>query len=282
MHKWKILLVVAATGLAVLLFAINDWPMPEHSSLRTTQLVPLQDLASRSAEASRVRSPQILSGIDIERKRRIVNAASACAKVDSFREMAAAVAGPASSNPLAGLSDVQRRNFERVEEQCSTDSAARTAPVDEFLADLARSGNMAAAACYAFGGIRSQLHGVPPPNDANYRQLVPELIERGVAAGDWTMVSLAGSVNSPRRAGSPFTYLPPPEPKLEYRYIKLLELGANSEEKADLQMVLAELAKNLSHVERNEAEVAAKSLFNAHFIHSGPYRHGSQPLCMDF
>ncbi|ALN83043.1 hypothetical protein LA76x_4941 [Lysobacter antibioticus] len=83
-------------------------------------------------------------------------------------------------------------------------------------------------------------------------------------------------------AGSTFTYMPPPDPALYYRYVKLLELGALGEEKAELQAVLAQLAKNLSSAETMTAEKKAESLFQAHFAQAPPFKHGSQPLCVDF
>lgn len=281
MRGRNLVLLVVTIGLAVVVFVSRDWAAPEHLSSLTTQRASSQGSAN-SKSGPEVYGVPILSGIDAERKRRILNAAVACKRADYFREAATRAARTTSGNPSDSLSEVQLRNFEQAQRQCSTDPAARTAPVNEFLADLARNGNMAAAACYASGGIRSGRHGVPPPDDANYRKLVPVLIDRGVAAGDWQMVSLAAAINGARMAGSPFTYMPPPKPELEYLYVKLLELGAQAEEKVDLQAVLTQLAKKLSPSEITAAELRAESLFLAHFSQSPPYRHGSQPLCADF
>ncbi len=285
MRKWIVVVAMIAIGLTVLFALRNNRSVREQAQSAIARQAPSQKEGRRADKVQSTvaaRGDQDLGGIDVERKRRIVNAASACARVDSFREMAAREAGDASNNGLASLSEVQLRNFEEAERQCSADPAARTAPVDEFMVDLARGGNMAAAACYIVGSFHPKRHGVAPPDDPTYRQLVPELIERGVAAGDWRIISVAASVHGPRQAGSVFTYLPPPNPEMNFVYVKMLELGATAEEKAELQAVLVEMGKELSPAERKRAEDRAESLFRAHFAQAPAYSRGKQSLCVGF
>lgn len=119
------------------------------------------------------------SGISEQRKRKIVTAAFACRKADYFRQQAEVLGGARGGNALPVLSEVQRRYFQEAESVCASDPAARTAPVDDFLADLAQGGNMTAASCYLAGGIRERRHGIAPPDNPRYRQLAPVLVERG-------------------------------------------------------------------------------------------------------
>ncbi|WP_141233533.1 hypothetical protein [Lysobacter antibioticus] len=223
-----------------------------------------------------------LSGISEQRKRKIVTAAFACQKADFFRRQAEAVGGARGGNALPGLSEVQRRYFQEAESVCASDPAARTAPVDDFLADLAQGGNMAAASCYLAGGIRERRHGIAPPDNPRYRQLAPVLVERGVRAGSWAVVSQASAINSLRSAGSPYIHLPPPDLIANYRYTRLKQIGAVDNEKLELDAVLTDLAKALPEAAVKKADKEAEELFRSHFTKSGPYRYRDQTLCDSF
>jgi hypothetical protein len=285
MRRWIIALAIVIGGIA-LLIAFNHYKAERQQERpakdKLAPAAPEQSGRDAQAASAAPSRDQSLAGIDLKRKRRILNAAIGCAKADYFRKMAALQAGPTGSDPLARLSAVQRLNFDKADQQCQTDPAARTAPVEEFLADLARNGNVAAGACYIAGGMSTNQQGIAPRDDASYRQLVPRLIERGLAAGDWSTVSLAASIEAPRPSGSPYTHLPPPKPELNYLYTKLLELGATADEKADLQSILADKSKTLSPAQRKSAEVRAEQLYQAHFARSPPYSHGAHPLCEGF
>lgn len=281
-------LVISIAAAAVLVAA---WMF----SRRPEQVAPLEpSSAARSNEAAAGVSAageslptpsgkaEDLGTIDDERKRTIVRAAFACRQADRFRATAKAMAGPSAANPEAALSPVQRDNLRKAQAECSADVAARTVPVGDFLLDLAQRGNSAAATCYVAGSYREQNGDAPPPDDPRYRQAVPKLIEQGIAAGDWTMASLAASINSTRRAGSPYTHLTSPDPVLALLYTKLMELGSEGQEKADLQTIVTDLGRNLTPADRKSAEARAETLFRTHFARSGPYTHGRQALCRDF
>lgn len=282
MRKWILAMMPVAIGLILLFATRAGWQAFERAQMHRTHTDAFAtSIADARPSAQSASTGRAFGRIDSERKRKILNAAAGCRKVDRFRETASALAGPASADPLASLNAIQRLHFDNALVQCIQDRAARTAPLEEFLIDLANQGNMAAAACYAYGGFRSRRHGVAPRLDPRYVRLVPEWIDSGLAAGSWRMAALAAAVDAPRRAGSPFTHLPPPKPPLEYRYIKLLALGASGEEATDLQSILAEIAKTLTPAERAAADAAALDLFQRYFAQAGPYRR-AEPLCENF
>lgn len=223
-----------------------------------------------------------LVGISEERKRLIVQAAFACQRADRLRDYAKLQAKINSVSQADALTPDQRANLQREEGLCASDPAAKTAPVEDFLIDLANAGNAAAAACYVSGSGRERRHAEPPTDDPRYRRLVPLLVERGVAAGDWRMVSMASSINTPRQAGSQYTHLSAPDPVLNYQYIKLMQLGAVADEKNDLQMVLASLGEELSPADRKRAEAKAEEIFKASFAQKAPYSRKNNVWCADF
>lgn len=279
MRKWIAVAVLAVLAIGV--FLLLGRTRLEQKQVQATDAASASSPPVLTAPVEAAGDPESASesgSLGTERKKAIVNAAFACRRMDSLLQMARAQAGPDESNPESRLTEVQRTNLAKAKEECASDAAARTAPIGELLVDLARRGNAAAASCYVSGAYVAQGHE-PQARGTQYAQIVPSLVRSGIAAGDWSMVAIAASINGRRMANSPYLSLPPPDAKLEYAYMKLMELGAVGAEKADMQMILVDMAKKLSPADRKSAESSAEELFRAHFAQGAPYKQSAQPLC---
>ena len=206
---------------------------------------------------------------------RALDIALSCQRAETLRTTLAA-------NPMA---DQQARaSLVEADNKCSQAPGYKNADLQAMALRAAKLGNAAAAACFVSGALRP-LHSVGAKRasaDALYKNETPALVKQGIAAGTWAMVAEAAAINSPRSANSPYFALNAPDPVKGYTYLKLLELGAEGDEKLDLKLVALERSVGIDETRRKEADHVAKQMYQDYFHNSGPYSHEQAALCTNF
>lgn len=157
MRTRTVVLLALVGGSALLLFEMGSSFQRNRAQGDAAEPKPSYGAAQHSAgDATRAAAAPALNGLDDRRKRKIVTACF-CMLESRFLPASGRCTGLGrSEQPARGISDVQQRYFQQAEKTCVSDPAARTAPVDDFLADLAWGGNMAAAACSLRGHPRTR------------------------------------------------------------------------------------------------------------------------------
>lgn len=284
MKRWLICGSVLLLAISVLGFTQLGGDRQKQSPVKSTPVprdsVPMEAYLGATESTDSAAPSNSSAGaakLDQARLVSVLGAGVACQRANRFSEQQRFYENSLEGeNPMPPLTSQALALWKEAEKKCRSEPAARKADLEEIAIRAAQLGSAKAATCYVSSALKpSRRHGEAPPVDNRYRQLVPGFIEQGIKAGDWTMVGLAASINGPRRAGSSFVRLPPPDSKLAYMYLKLLELGAEGDEKLDLQLLLLQNAGELGDAERFDAESQAVQIFNSYFSRSGPYRHGA-------
>lgn len=167
------------------------------------------------------------------------------------------------------------------------DKAELARDVDQILLAAAQSGDKKALACY----LDRQFHylwryedtsGAPPEAEyERYVQLAPELVDAAVKHGDWTVVALMGFAYGSHKNRGLFAQVFPPDPVKEYAYVKLQELGATGELKAQKAERLSTIraSGNVSDADLQQSEAWAQSTFEEYFHE--PLETDQPPNCFE-
>lgn len=129
----------------------------------------------------------------------------------------------------------------------------------------AQLGEPYARACYLDRGPGLDPAGLVdhPERLAAYRSDAKEMIEQGIAEGDWRVIDLLRRANEPS-AASPLTAVIGDDPYQRYRYLKLYRLGAPSEQVV-LDRDIAALSAKLTSAQNAQADAWAMKTFNGNF-----------------
>jgi hypothetical protein len=181
-----------------------------------------------------------------------------------------------------------------VENMCTEgDKAELSRDVDQILLAAAQAGNKTAAACYldrrfhdfwrppdTFGS--HDISGSPPAAEfERYAQFAPEFADAAVKDGNWSVVSLMGFAYAPSKNRGLFAQTFPTDPVKEYAYVKLQELGATGELKAQKAERLNAIraSGSVSEADLQQSEAWAQSMFEKYFHE--PLETDQPPQCFE-
>jgi hypothetical protein len=167
------------------------------------------------------------------------------------------------------------------------DKAELARDVDQILLAAAQSGDKKAVACY----LDRQFHdlwryqdisGRPPEAEfERYAQFAPEFVDAAVKDGNWSVVSFMGFVYGPNKNRGLLAQTFRTDPVKEYGYVKLQELGATGELKAQKAERLSSIraSGNVSEADLQQSEAWAQSTFEKYFHE--PLETDQPPACFE-
>jgi hypothetical protein len=145
----------------------------------------------------------------------------------------------------------------------------------------AELGDDAAAACLVAAPFKSG--PVTPEQGNQYRSDAYRLANRAVTHGNWNAVSALAMAYGGSQGGEGFAgYIPQRNPTAEYKYTKLMRLGAvdGSADAAQLDRQLAGMASDVPNSDLVAADQWANETYKSSFFYSGastPYTLPCQP-----
>src|SRR5690348_3115693 len=175
-----------------------------------------------------------------------------------------------------------RDRLEGIENMCTEgDKAELARDVDQILLAAARAGDKKAAACYLDASFHD-LAGTPQQAEfERYTQLAPQFVETAVKQGNWSVVSLMGFAYAQGKKFGLFAQVFPIDPVKEYAYVKLQELGATGELKAQKAERLNSIRESgaVPEADLQRSESWAQSMFEKYFHE--PLETDQPPACFE-
>jgi len=173
------------------------------------------------------------------------------------------------------------------------DKAELARDVDQILLAAARAGNKTAVACYLDRSFQDfwrppdifgsdDISGAPPAAEyERYVQFAPEFADAAVKDGNWSVVSLMGFAYAPSKKYGLFAQVFPTDPVKEYAYVKLQELGATGELKAQKAERLNAIraSGSVSEADVQQSEAWAQDMFEKYFHE--PLETDQPPQCFE-
>jgi hypothetical protein len=259
---------------------------PEDSSLQTSP--PLPPEGTPWATSKRQLFARALRG-DKVAVDRLFRDTQSCAKALSLQNAIDSLARIRQSEmPEEKYQEIQqeknqlRELLAGSENMCTEgDKAELARNVDQILLAAAQAGDKKAAACY----LSVFLHDVAgPPPEAEYErytQFAPQYVEDAVKQGNWSVVSLMGFAYGPNKNRGLLAQTFRTDPVKEYAYVKLQELGATGELKAQKTERLNSLRTSgaVSEAELQRSEAWAQSMFEKYFHE--PLETDQPPNCLE-
>lgn len=211
---------------------------------------------------------------------RLVRDLDRCSRLRSSQWRNAGATEELTRRSTEGMSAAQLRTYQalldamELRQQRAQQEQAMCAGVgDDMLASLvgniaqaARLGDEQARACYLERGPLYDARSLIRRPDAlrGYRAAATQLVEAGLAAGDWRVVDLLQQAYEPG-SKSLLGGLLGADPVQHYRYLKLYRLGAESHRAQQLDQQLAAVAAGLGPAQIAEADAWAQNTLDAGF-----------------
>jgi len=270
----------------------NEMELQEDSSLQTSPTMPPEGtpwaLSKSTLFARALRGDKIAA-------ERLFRDTQACGKALSLQNALDSLASvqpstmPEKKNQERQLLMRQMRdNLTGVENMCTEgDRAELVRDVDQILLAAARGGNKTAAACYLDRSFHDlwrfqDISGAPPEAEfERYVQFAPEYAEAAVKQGNWSVVSLMGFAYAPNKNRGLLAQTFRTDPVKEYAYVKLQELGATGELKAQKVERLSAIraSGSVSEADLQQSEAWAQTTFEKYFHE--PLVTDQPPACFE-
>lgn len=162
--------------------------------------------------------------------------------------------------------ELRQQSARAVQDLCAGVDEAMLGTLVANMAQAARLGDKDARACYLDRGplydARSLL--ARPQSLQTYKQQAQNMIQAGLASGDWRVVDLLRQAYEPG-AQNLLAGLVGADPVQHYRYLKLYRLGAEAHRAAGLDRELAAAASGLTPAQLSEAEQWAQAMRSDRF-----------------
>lgn len=259
---------VAATGDT----AAADLPVVAKGAALPAPGTPLKDNFARLQAGANVG--------DAAAATRLVRDLDRCNRLRSTQWRNAGATEELTGHSTEGMSAAQLRTYQalleamELRQQAARQDQALCAGVDDRMlgslvaniAQAARLGDEQARACYLERGPLYDARSLIRSPDAlrGYRGAATQLVEAGLAAGDWRVVDLLQQAYEPG-SKSLLGGLLGADPVQHYRYLKLYRLGAESHRAAELDRRLSAVATGLSPAQVAQADAWAQNTLDAGF-----------------
>lgn len=264
--------VQVAAGEAAAVGVAADLPVVAKGAALPAPGTPLKDNFARLQAGANVG--------DIAAATRLVRDLDRCNRLRSTQWRNAGATDDLTRRSTEGMSAAQLRTYQalleavELRQQAARQDQALCAGVDERMlgslvaniAQAARLGDAQARACYLERGPLYDARSLIRSPDAlrGYRATATQLVEAGLAAGDWRVVDLLQQAYEPG-SGSLLGGLLGADPVQHYRYLKLYRLGAEPHRAAELDRRLSAVASGLSPAEVAQADAWAQNTLDAGF-----------------
>jgi len=170
---------------------------------------------------------------------------------------------------MQALADAARAN----ESLCLGISAAYLEELEAATLRAAELGDDDAASCYVNGNFLS-MQGVAdhPEWMAQYKRHALDIADQSVERGNWTMVRQFYDALGDEKAATPFGRLTGRDIAQQYRYARLMQLGADGADNGAINVELDALLPSLSENDIAVGDIWARNTFQ-HAFASHPERH---------
>lgn len=211
---------------------------------------------------------------------RLVRDLDRCSRLRSDQWRNAGAADDLTAHSTEGMNAAQLRTYQALLEAmelrqqrerqdralCAGVGDAMLAGLVANIAQAARLGDEQARACYLERGPLYDARSLIRRPDAlrGYRATATQLIDAGLAAGDWRVVDLLQRAYEPG-GQSLLAGLLGADPLQHYRYLKLYRLGAEAHRAGALDQQLRAVAAGLSPAQIAQADAWAQNTLDAGF-----------------